>query len=293
MDDAPPPIFDRRLIRLRRELTSQEFANADFLHVRAMDDVVDRLETVKRKFPAALFFGAGALTDRLTQACGIGEIFHGDAASGRLPSQGMRAVYEEDLPPLAPQRFDLIVSLLALHTANDLIGALIQYRQALKPDGLFIAAVFGETSLSQLKVSLLTAESECQAGAGRRVAPFATIQDFGQALARAGFALPVTDIDKVRVQYKNMKNLIEDLRAMGETAAFTDRAKPLTRDVVARATTLFSQYADESYDILYLTGWAPHENQQKPLRPGAGATRLEDAIQNSSKLARADCTKSG
>ena len=161
----------------------------------------------------------------------------------------------------------------------DLIAALGQARYALRPDGLFIAAVFGEETLAALRRSLYQAESELTDGVSTRVAPFAAIQSFGAALTRAGFALPVVDIDKMRVRYGVPSKLIADLRGMGETAALASRGRLLRRDVFKRAMQIFSDNGgEEKFEIVYLTGWAPHESQQKPLKPGTAQVSLEQAL---------------
>lgn len=281
MTASPPQIFNRKLARLRRERSGALFAGHDFLHRRAMDDIVDRLETVKRDFPRALFIGAGSLTGLLTPACGVGDVFQADSAHSRLAGTPPGFLCEEEAFPVAPASLDLIVSILTLHGANDLVGALAQMRAALKPDGLFIAAVFGEETLSGLRDAFRRAETEIRGGLAPRFAPFAAIQDFGQALSRAGFALPVTDVDRVTVDYANPFSLLKDLRGMGETNVLTSKAPILRRSVLARAADLFGEAGGrERFEIVYLTGWAPHESQQKPLKPGSATASLADAVRN-------------
>jgi SAM-dependent methyltransferase len=279
--NEPPKIFDRRAMQLRRARSGRIFHSHDFLHRRAMDDIVDRLESVKRAFPLAVFVGAGRLTDMLTPACGVGAIFHADLSPARLPAgRAGFAADEEDLP-LAEGGVDLFVSVLTLHGANDLVGALAQARAALKPDGLFIAALFGAETLGNLRNALYKAETQSKGAASARVAPFASIQDCGQALARAGFALPVTDVDKVRVRYRSPINLVRDLRGMGETGALVNRPAPLPRIAAARAMEIFQEEGgEERFNIIYLTGWAPCESQQKPAKPGSAAMSLEAAVKS-------------
>jgi SAM-dependent methyltransferase len=179
-----------------------------------------------------------------------------------------------------------VVSSLALHWTNDLPGALIQIRQALKPDGLFLGAILGGASLNELRQALTAAEAELSDGAGPRVAPFADTFDAAALLQRAGFALPVADLDRVTVRYEHPLKLIADLRAMGETNVLVDRARrPLSRLVLARACEIYAQrFSDPdgkvraSFDILTLTGWAPHPGQQQPLKPGSAKMRLADAL---------------
>jgi SAM-dependent methyltransferase len=176
--------------------------------------------------------------------------------------------------------------LLSLHWTNDLVGALVQIRRALKPDGLFIGALFGGQTLTELRQSLLAAEAELSDGAGLRVSPFADGFDAAGLLQRAGFALPVSDIDRLTVRYDHPLKLMADLRAMGETNALTDRArKPLSRRVLARASEIYQDrfgLADgripATFEIVTATGWAPHASQQQPLRPGSAKMRLADAL---------------
>ncbi len=283
MEKSPPQIFNRRLVRQRRERSAASFSDFDFLHRRAMEDIIDRLETVKRDFPKALFDGAGRLNTMLTPECGVGAVFAMDSAAARLDGAHTGFVADSERMPLHPQSLDLIVSLLTLHTTNDFIGALSQARAALRPDGLFIAAIFGGDTLQNLRNALYTAETEITGGVAARVAPFAAIQDFGRALSRAGFALPVTDVDKVTITYRDPARLLRDLRGMGETNVLSRQHQPLSRAVVNRMLEIFTaEGGRETFDIVYLTGWAPHESQQKPLKPGSAASSLAEAIKNQS-----------
>ncbi|MEZ5892865.1 MAG: methyltransferase domain-containing protein [Parvularculaceae bacterium] len=277
---APPVIFDRKRYAARRARAAAGFSAHDFLHRRAMEDVVDRLEVVNRSFDSALFIGTGDLAALLTETCGVGDIVSMDLSAQRLRARGMRIAADEERLPFAPESFNLIVSLLTLHTANDLVGALAQARLALKPDGLFIAAVFAEDTLTRLRRALYEAEAELTGGVSARVAPFAKLQDFGQALARAGFALPVADIDKVTVTYREPPSLLRDLRGMGETNALAERPHALSRSVLVNALSRFAATGGaEQFEIVYLTGWAPHDSQQKPLKPGSAKMNLKDAIE--------------
>ena len=281
-ENQPPEIFDRNRVRLRRARSAASFSEHDFIHRRVMSDIVDRLETVTRPFPRAVFFGAGDHISALTPSCGVGQILSLDSAAQRLPCEGaFKTVAEEEASPLAPECADLIVSMLTLHSTNDLIAALGQARYALKPDGLFIAAIFGEETLANLRRSLYQAESEITGGVAARISPFASIQSFGDAMARVGFALPVLDLDRIRVRYETPLKLFADLRGMGETAALTDGGKAMRRDVFARAMQIFSDGGgEEQFEIVYLTGWAPHDSQQKPLKPGTAQISLKEALRS-------------
>ena len=279
-DGASPNIFDKRCVRRRRERSAATIDDQHFLHKRAWGDIVDRLETVKRDFPRALIYGADPSTSEFSAKCGVGHAVWADCAMARLRSQrAMRMLSDEDASPIKPSRLDLVISCLTLHFSNDPVGAMTQIRRALKPDGLFVAAVFGEQTLQNLKRAFFQAESELIGGVHGRIAPFATVQDLGACLQRAGFALPVVDIDRVRVEYQNPISLLHDLRGMGETRALVEETPPLRRNVLLRALQYFAENgSEEMFDIVYLTGWAPDASQQKPLRPGSGKIALEDAV---------------
>ncbi|MEZ5920771.1 MAG: methyltransferase domain-containing protein [Parvularculaceae bacterium] len=281
MKAAPPIIFNRKLYRRRRARGAARFAERGFLHERAMDDVVDRLETTLRDFPDALFIGAGGLTSRLTEKCGVGNVIEGDPVRERLCGDGASVLFDEEALPFADNSFDLAVSLLTLHATNDLIGVLTQLRRALKPDGLLIAVLFAEETLGALRAALLAAESEFSNGAAARVAPFANVKDLGQAMMRAGLALPVADIDRIEVAYRSPMRLIEDLRAMGETNALQNRAPSLSRHAAAAALAAM-EGKTVRFDVATLTGWAPHESQPKPLAPGSASHSLEKAVRDQS-----------
>jgi SAM-dependent methyltransferase len=194
----------------------------------------------------------------------------------------MRLVADEEVLPFAPQSFDLIVSALNLQWANDLPGAFAQIRRALAPDGLFLAALIGGQSLAELRICLAQAQEEIEGGASPRVAPFADLRDLGGLLQRAGLALPVTDCDAFTVRYHDAFGLMRDLRAMGATNVLAAGARrPLRRDVVLRTAALYAEkFADPdgrvraTFEIIWASGWAPHESQQKPLAPGSAQAPL-------------------
>jgi len=273
----PPKIFNRRLYAQRRRRAADKFRRADFLHRRAMEDVVDRLETVVRDFPSALFYGAGDLTSMLTPKCGVVEITHGDLVRERAPN-ARTVVFDEERLPFAPESFDLAVSILTLHAANDPVGALAQMRAALKPDGLLIAVLFGETTLVELKEALYAADAEHGGGVSPRVAPFASVRDLGAVLQRAGFALPVADLDRVKVEYRNIRDLFSDLRAMGETNCLAGVGRNLRPASLGEAAARLAGKPHITFDLVTLTGWAPHESQPQPLKPGSAAVSLKKAL---------------
>jgi SAM-dependent methyltransferase len=243
-----------------------------------MEDVVDRLEMVTRDFPTALFYGAGPLLSLLTPRCGVASIVSADFCTERAQSAPASVVFDEERLPLADESLDLIVSILTLHAANDPVGALAQMRRALKPDGLMLAVVFGEDTLSAMRSALYAAEAEEAGRVSPRVIPFAGVRDWGNALQRAGFALPVVDLDRVFVRYERPQRLLEDLRGMGETSMLADRSSPLTRRSAARFLATLGAPAAVEFDLLTLTGWAPHDSQQKPLRPGSAVRSLASAV---------------
>ena len=289
---APPRLFDRRLHRQRLDRAAPDFAAADFLKVRAAGDMVERLEIILREFPVCVDLGSrnGAFSALLAQsdACAkIGMVIETDLSAAMLGHRpGHRLQIDEEALPFAPASLDLVVSSLTLHWVNDLPGTLIQVRRALKPDGLFLGAIFGGQTLTELRQCLIQAESDLTGGAGLRIAPFADAFDVAGLLQRAGFALPVADLDRVTVRYDHPLKLIGDLRRMGETNALVDgRGRPLSRPVLARAIALYQErFSDPdgrvraTFDIMTMTGWAPHPIQQQPLKPGSAKMRLADAL---------------
>jgi SAM-dependent methyltransferase len=289
---TPPHLFDRTLHRRRLDRAAAGYGAANFLKARAAGDMVERLEAILRSFPLAVDLGArdGTFAAALagSDARGrIGHLIETDLSAAMLAGRGgARVQMDEESLPFAAESLDLVVSTLALHWTNDLPGALIQIRQALKPDGLFLGAVLGGATLTELRQSLTAAEAELSGGAGPRIAPFADTYDAAGLLQRAGFALPVADVDRVTVRYAHPLKLIADLRAMGETNVLVDRARqPLSRPVLARACGIYAERFGEAdgrvratFDILTMTGWAPHPDQQKPLKPGSAKMRLADAL---------------
>jgi SAM-dependent methyltransferase len=206
------------------------------------------------------------------------------------------ALADPEALPLPAQGFDLAVSLLALQHVNDLPGTLAQVRRALRPDGLFIGCLLGGRTLTELRQAFGEAESEVEGGISPRVAPFAEVREMGGLLQRAGFALPVTDVETLTVRYADPFALMRDLRAMGLTNVLTERRRtPLRRATLMRAAALYAErFADAdgrlraSFEILWLSGWAPHESQQKPLKPGSAQTRLADALNTTERNSKGE-----
>jgi SAM-dependent methyltransferase len=288
--NQPPPLFDCDLHRRRLDRAAPRYA--DFLKRRAAEDLVVRLAAVNRGFPVAVDLGArtGVFARALAASEAAGKVdflVQADISATMLArASGPRLVADEGRLPFAEASVDLIVSSLALHWIDDLVGALIQARRALKPDGLFLGALLGGATLTELRSCLLDAEIELAGGAGPRVSPFLDAYDGAALMQRAGLALPVVDVDTVTARYDHPLKLMADLRAMGETSAVADRARaPLSRRLVARASELyFDRYGGgdgrvvATFEIITLTGWAPHPDQQKPLARGSAKTRLADAL---------------
>jgi SAM-dependent methyltransferase len=276
-----PVIFDRALLR-RRHLRAMALGPATFLLDRVAGDMADRLAAVLRKFDVAadLATPGAAVRTALGQLGSIGRIISADV------EDGSEIVVDEKALPFGDATLDLAVSALALQFVNDLPGVLIQIRRALKPDGLFLAALAGGETLTELRQSFAQAESDIEGGVSPRVAPFADLRDVGALLQRAGFALPVTDTDRVTVRYDNVFALMHDLRRMGATNALTARRRtPLRRATLLRMAEIYAtRFADAdgrvraTFEIVWVSGWAPHPDQQQPLKPGSAKTRLADAL---------------
>jgi SAM-dependent methyltransferase len=270
MANTPPRIFDRKTYALRR-LRAQ---GDSFLAVEAAEGLAERISAVNRRFKNALDLNARSQSHAVL------------APLAESWTQTMPGTADEEALPFALETFDLIVSVLSLHAINDLPGALVQIRRALKPDGLFLAALFGGETLQELRDAFAAGESETIGGVSPRVSPFADVRDLGGLLQRAGFALPVADVERTTVRYESIDRLFADLRALGETNALAERRTRLMRkDTFAAAVSHYrANHADAqgrinaTFDVVYLTGWAPHESQQKPLAPGSAKTRLADAL---------------
>ena len=272
--NSAPLLFDRALLRTRqrRALLGEP---ATFLLDHVAEDAAERLRAVLRDFKSAADVGTptdqlrSALLDRLGQVARID-----------LPE------LESEPLPLRPESLDLVVSALAFQFVNDLPGVLAQIRRALRPDGLLLAAMIGGDTLTELRQSFTAAETECEGGVSPRIAPFADLRDVGGLLQRAGFALPVTDVDRVVVRYDNAFALMHDLRRMGATNVLVERRRtPTRRTTMLRMAQLYGEnFADAdgriraTFDMIWLSGWAPHESQQQPLQPGSAKASLAQAV---------------
>lgn len=270
---AAPTIFDPAALRLRAA-RAQRLGPETFLLDRAADDLAERLSAVMRDFAQGV--DVGTPTDAVRRA----------VAATSKATQIVPAPLDGERLAVAPESADLAVSALALQFVNDLPGMLAQIRRTLMPDGLFLAALVGGETLTELRQAFTAAESEIEGGASPRVAPFADLRDMGTLLQRAGFALPVIDSERITVRYANVFGLMQDLRRMGATNAMSERRRtPLRRTTLMRMAQIYSERFSDSdgrlratFEIIWLSGWAPHESQQKPLRPGSAQRRLADAL---------------
>lgn len=284
------PLIDTALwlARKRRALV-QAVPGADFLMRRTAEDLADRLGAVERRFEkaAVLFCQTPAAADVVAASGKVAEFVRVEADAAFLVG-GFGQVATPETMPFEPESLDLVVSLLSLQAMNDIPGMLVQIRRALRPDGLFLGAFAGAGTLAELRECLLAAETELHGGASPRVTPFTDVRDAGALLQRAGFALPVADVETVTVRYDDMFGLMADLRAMGETSALADRSRrPGTRGLFARAAEIYAErFADAdgrvraSFSIVWLSGWAPDASQQKPLKPGSAKVSLKTILEN-------------
>jgi len=274
--NAPHLLFDRNLLRARQRRAERNGAEK-FLLERATEDLFERLATMTRDFPRAALIEtpfAEALRDNLLRANKVESV-------DLLPITGETETIEGARAP-----YDLAISLLSMQWLNDLPGMLAQAKRLLKPDGLLIAAMIGGDTLTELREALAVAESEIEGGISPRVSPFAEVRVLGGLLQRAGLALPVTDTDRFTVRYDNAIALMHDLRRMGATNVLAERSRrPLKRATLFRAAEIYRErFADgdgrirATFEILWLSGWSPHESQQQPLKPGSAKTRLADAL---------------
>ena len=287
----PPKLFDRKAAILRLKRASR-ISPADFLLRQAANDLSDRLAPILRRFEVAADVGTilPHFANLVAALPGVETLIRVVTVAGS-GGPGHQVVGDLEMLPLRREHFHLIVSGLALQGINDLPGALAQIRQALKPDGLFVACLAGGDTLKELRVCLTEAESQLTGGLSPRVFPFADIRDMGTLLQRAGFALPVTDSESLTVRYDTMFGLLQDLRAMGATNVLADRRRHATRrSVFVRAAEIYrDRFSDAdgriraTFEIIWVAGWAPHESQQKPLQPGTAKQSLAKALDDMRK----------
>ncbi len=283
-----PELFNlKRADQRRRRALTISKPGADFLLKEAVAEFAERLSLVQRSFRTVVDLGTPlpTLAESLLESGRFESVLRLDRVAGTAGHVPF-AVADAEAIPLGEESVDLVVSALGLHAANDLPGALAQIRFALKPDGLFLAALLGGETLTELRQSLTAAEAEILGGVTPRVSPFAGVRELGALLHRAGLALPVADQDRITVRYDNALALMHDLRAMGATNVLAEtEGRPLSRAVIARTSEIYAERfaaADgrisATFDIVWLSGWAPHESQQQPLRPGSAKMSLAEAL---------------
>lgn len=307
-NEGSAAVFNRRAVRHHRQRAIADLHAHSFLLREIAERLAERLEEIDRRFPMAVDLGCrgGIASAVLGQCQNVDTVVGVDCYADLVVDAKRHApgilgmVADDELLPLASAGVDLVASTLDLHWVNDLPGSLAQIRRALKPDGLFLAAMLGGETLRELRASLLFAESEVEGGASPRVSPFVDVADAGALLQRAGFTLPVADLDTLTVTYPDPLALMRELRGMGETNAAAARRTTCTRrTTLLRAAELYSDRhaaADgrvpATFQVIYMTGWAPHESQQQPLRPGSARSRLADALGTTEQSA-GDKTKPG
>lgn len=291
----PLPLIDRALSR-QRECRTLVRGKRHFLLDRVAEDLADRLSGITREFNDCLDLSprAGAVASEASRHLASPRWVHAPTAiapgsglrSGQKGSSVSLAICDEEWLPFSSDTFDLVVSGLGLHRANDLPGVLLQINRALRPDGLFLASLFGGGTLGELRAALMQAETEISGGVSPRVMPFAEVSELGGLMQRAGFALPVADVERVTVRYSSVFGLFDDLRSMGESNVLHARSRKfMQRGLLMRAAEIYAErFADAdgklraTFDIVTLTGWHPHKSQQQPLKPGSAKTRLADAL---------------
>jgi len=283
---ASPTIFDRRLLRARQQ-RARALGPETFLLDRVAAELGERLSAVLRQFERAVDLGTPTdAVRRVLAASGKVATIVAAEPDARHQTPALSVAADEEALPFADGALDLVVSALSLQFVNDLPGTLIQIRRALKADGLLLAALIDGDSLTELRDAFAEAESEVEGGISPRVAPFADVRELGALLQRAGFALPVVDSDRLTVRYSTALALMRDLRRMGATNVLSERRRtPLKRATLARMVEIYARrFADAdgrlraSFEVVWLLGWAPHESQQKPLKPGSATQRLADAL---------------
>ncbi len=285
LSDNPAIVFDRQALRRNRNRAANNFAAHDFLVREVAERLYDKYRDINRTFNHILDLGChdGALAERLKDKFIINQDLSGKFLA---TCKGHRVQADEELLPYKPSSLDLVLSNLSLHWVNDLPGCLAQIKQALKPDGLFLGAVLGGETLTELRQCLMEAEVNIRGGASLRISPFVDVRNAGSLLQRAGFALPVVDTDRITVTYENAFKLMQELRGMGEGNILTKRARSLTspRVMMECARIYHDKFTDHrgritvTFDIIYMMGWSPHKSQQQPLKPGQGKVSLSDVF---------------
>lgn len=295
-----PQIFDRGKLARNRSKSASTFGEYAFLKDRVSSDLIERLHDTSHTFTSGVELGAqdGRLSAALADDPKVAQMLVTDLSADMLSiatARGLETqlVDEENLPFDSAQ-FDLALSALSLHWVNDLPGTLIQIRQALKPDGLFLAAMFGAGSLAELRESLVVAETELRGGVSPRLSPLPGLSDVAGLMQRAGFALPVVDRETITVRYDTPLKLLQDIKGMGEQAAFQrGMGQPLTRGVLMRAMEYYADMFSDpdgriraTVEVIFMSGWAPAPHQPQPKRPGSATASLSEAVQKHSGARR-------
>lgn len=298
-DDLQSPklkIFDRDLKRKQRDRAAWLMKGKDQFVDSVADNLLDRLEDCKRTFPTTLCLGGSseAIRRLLRGRGGIEKLIMMDMSTDMvkhlkqsdIPSENLETLYvvgDEEFLPIKESSLELVISCLGLHWTNDLPGAMIQCRMALKPDGLFLAAILGGETLKELRIACTIAHMEREGGISPRISPLAQVRDAGNLLTRAGFSLPGVDVDQYTVRYDSALELIEHLRSMGETNALFQRSNILKRDTALATAAIYDSMfaADDgtipaTFQVIYMTGWKEHHSQQKAKRRGSGNVSFED-----------------
>jgi len=297
--------FDRRAVRAHRDRAATRFTESDFLFLETALRLEERLRDIRREFIHVLDLGChlGGLGTRLARhragshvvQCDLSPVMAGLARAASGSAVCATVCADEEALPFAEDTFDLVVSNLSLHWVNDLPGTLVQVKKILKPGGLFLACLLGGTTLHELRGAFMNAELAIEGGASPRVSPFADVRDSGDLLTRAGFALPVADLDTIRVSFAGALELMRDLKGMGESNAVAERRKTLSRrQTLMEVSRLYPTHSgndgrtsriDATFDVIWLAGWTPGPDQPQPLAPGSATTRLADALKTDERPA--------
>ncbi|MEM7619727.1 MAG: methyltransferase domain-containing protein [Pseudomonadota bacterium] len=291
---STPNIFDKSFLNTKRTRAAKQITKYDFLLRHVAQDLSDRLSFILRTFTHTLDFGShhGVVGHAVSKLETVDNVMFLDSCSALLQHcKGHKILADEEILPLAPKVFDLIVSGLSLQNLNDLPGILLQLRHTLKPDGLFLASLLGGRTLWELREAFNIAQEEMEGGTSPHIAPFVDVRDAGHLLQRAGFTLPVADTDSLTIHYDTALHLMKDLQGMGGSNSLIQRNRtPLKRSTLFRIVEIYQERfalkngkdtgkVPATFEILTLTGWSPHDSQQQPLKPGSATTRLADALE--------------
>ncbi|MCE3233437.1 MAG: putative SAM-dependent methyltransferase [Rickettsiaceae bacterium] len=265
-----PQIFNRKKILLHRQRASHSIKKHNFLINEVSGRILERLDDMSRQFPSVLTISNSSyLSEHLVKKIGVNLLVNQDLSFAMLQkTTGLKVVADEETMPFAKSSFDLIISNLSLHLTNDLPGALVQINQILKPDGLFIASLYGLETLNELRQVMATIETEKTGGISPRISPFADVKTLGSLIQRTGYALPVADSEIIKVSYSNALELMHDLRGMGESNALIKTGRPLTRELISAIDSTYKQQFSDgeggiiaTFEIINITGLAANSNK--------------------------------